>query len=130
MITPVVMALFQKHGSCSSNKAMTVCGEPAENLRSPTELCSRGGIFTEFKLRLLPPKIYRRTIYKERTYCYYTLDFSLFFDLNTKSLLKIKLAKVIITCTISFAILSFLPPMVTKRNMIPISINKVSTLEE
>lgn len=61
MITLVVMALFQKHGSCSSNKAMTVCGEPAENLRSSTELCSRGGVFTEFKMRLPPPTICRRT---------------------------------------------------------------------
>jgi len=66
VITLVVMALFQKHGSCSSNKATTVCGEPAEYLRSSAEPCSRRGICTEFKMRLPPPTICRRTAYNKR----------------------------------------------------------------
>ena len=59
----VVMALFEKQESCLSNKTTTACGHPADNLRSPTGLCNRGGKSTEIKVRFVPPTMCRLTVY-------------------------------------------------------------------
>lgn len=84
------MALFQKQDSCFSSKAATACGCPAESLRLPTRLRSRGGRSAEINVRFAPPIMCRLTIlgiilrnsthlFSKCTfcisYCYYFGDF-------------------------------------------------------
>ncbi len=58
------MALFQKQDSCFSSKAATACGCPAESLRLPTRLRSRGGRSAEINVRFAPPIMCRLTPYQ------------------------------------------------------------------
>ena len=59
-VTPVI-ALFQKQHSCSSNRATTICGKPAESLRQVPIRHNRIGVSTEIKARFVPPTMCRLT---------------------------------------------------------------------
>lgn len=56
-----VMALFQKQRSCLSNKATTICGQAAENLRQVPIRHDREDKFAEIKVRFVPPTMCRLT---------------------------------------------------------------------
>ena len=58
-----VMALFQKQRSCLSNKATTICGQAAENLRQVPIRHDREGKFAEIKVRFVPPTMCRLAVY-------------------------------------------------------------------
>lgn len=60
-VTPVI-ALFQKQHSCSSNRATTICGKPAESLRQVPIRHNRRGVSTEIKARFVPPTMCRLTL--------------------------------------------------------------------
>ena len=57
----MVMALFQKQGTCPSNKATTMCGGSADSVQLPTGLCNRVGENAENKARLSPTSKCRLT---------------------------------------------------------------------
>lgn len=59
-VTPVI-ALFQKQHSCSSNRATTICGKPAESLRQVPIRHNRIGVSTEIKARFVPSTMCRLT---------------------------------------------------------------------
>ena len=61
-VTPVI-ALFQKQHSCSSNRATTICGKPAESLRQVPIRHNRIGVSTEIKARFVPPTMCRLTFF-------------------------------------------------------------------
>ncbi len=61
-----VMALFQKQRSCLSNKATTICGQAAENLRQVPIRHDREGKFAEIKVRFVPLTMCRLTSKDER----------------------------------------------------------------
>ena len=58
----MVMALFQKQGTCPSNKATTMCGGSADSVQLPTGLCNRVGENAENKARLSPTSKCRLTV--------------------------------------------------------------------
>ena len=62
-VTPV-MVLFQKQRSYLSNKATTICGQPAESLRQVPIRHDRGGVSAEIKVRFAPPTMCRLTYYQ------------------------------------------------------------------
>jgi len=64
-VTPV-MALFQKQHGCLSNKATTICGHSAQNLRQVPGRHHRRGKSTENKVRFAPPTMCRLTIVIKR----------------------------------------------------------------
>jgi len=64
-VTPV-MALFQKQHGCLSNKATTICGHSAQNLRQVPGRHHRRGKSTENKVRFAPPTMCRLTDKEEK----------------------------------------------------------------
>lgn len=66
-VTPVI-ALFQKQHSCSSNRATTICGKPAESLRQVPIRHNRIGVSTEIKARFVPSTMCRLTSHYNNTY--------------------------------------------------------------
>ena len=55
---------FKSSTSCFSNKATTICGYPADNLRQLPVRHNRGGVSAEIKVQFSPPVICRLTLYR------------------------------------------------------------------
>ena len=55
------MTLFQKQRNCLSNKATTICGHSAENLRQVSIRHGREGVATEIKVQSVPSAMCRLT---------------------------------------------------------------------